>query len=114
MCIDDLETDLKAFEVYTVKEVFQTRVSLEEIESNSLFNGFASKRFISFNLSRVDLYKAKNNRNQSTNVLTWDLVEEIRNKDFKRLNYKEIGEIYGVSRNVISNCLNNRTWNKKL
>lgn len=58
--------------------------------------------------------KAENNRNQSTTKLNWELVEEIRNKDFKRLNYKEIGEIYGVSRNIISNCLNYKTWNKKL
>lgn len=53
------------------------------------------------------------NRNRSCNKLTWQIVLEIRNRNFGDLTYKEIGKIYDIPEYTISNVINKVVWNTK-
>ena len=55
--------------------------------------------------------KMDNNRNQSRNVMNWEIVDKIRNGEYKPMSNKEVSLIIGCSETTIKSVRNYKTWN---
>ena len=55
--------------------------------------------------------KMDNNRNQSRNVMNWEIVDKIRNGEYKLMSNKEVSLIISCSESTVKSVRNYKTWN---